>query len=88
MAYINAFGGTRSKLCNTVAEQCWDWCIDRNLCVSACHVTASLNIEADGASGVFNDRMEWMLDPDIFQQITNMFGSHDIDRFAARLNKP
>ena len=87
VAYINAFSGTRSKLCSTVAKQLCDWCIDRNLWVNTCHVAGALNVVADRASRVFYDRTEWMLDPDVFQQLIDMFGSPDIDFFASRLVK-
>ena len=71
VAYINAFGGIRSENCNTVVKQLWDWCIDRNLWVSACNIAGSLNVAAERASRGCNDRTEWVLEPDIFQQITD-----------------
>jgi len=44
------------------------------------------NTEADTESRQFNDRTEWMLDPDIYKQITIKFGEPVIDLFASRLN--
>lgn len=35
----------------------------------------------------FNDRTEWMLNMDAFQQIVQFFGHPKIDLFASRLNK-
>ena len=47
VAYINAFGGIRSELCNSVAKQLWEWCIDRNLWVSTCDIAGALNVDFD-----------------------------------------
>jgi len=44
------------------------------------------NVEADRASRVFNDNIEWTLDDNIFKQIVKQFGQPKIDMFASRLN--
>jgi hypothetical protein len=34
VAYVSHFGGIRSALCNEIATQIWEWCIDRNVWLS------------------------------------------------------
>ena len=42
---------------------------------------------ADRESRVFNDRTEWMLHQDIFQELSMLWGPFEIDQFTSRLNK-
>ena len=85
--YINNMGGSKSIPCNEVTKQIWALCIANNNWLSATYLPGCKNVEADAESRVFNDRTEWMLDPQIFKRITNKFGSPEIDLFASRLNK-
>ena len=80
-------GGSKSIPCNEVAKQIWALCIANNNWLRATYLPGCKNVEADAESRVFNDRTEWMLDPQIFKRITNKFGSPEIDLFASRLNK-
>jgi hypothetical protein len=86
MCYINAMGGSKSRKCNDLAFDLWQWCIARDIWVSACHIAGTANVAADEASRVFNDRIEWKLDPDIFRQTTEWLFCPNIDLFASRLN--
>ena len=85
--YINNMGGSKSIPCNEVTKQIWALCIANNNWLRATYLPGCKNVEADAESRVFNDRTEWMLDPQIFKRITNKFGSPEIDLFASRLNK-
>ena len=77
--YINNMGGSKSIPCNEVTKQIWALCIANNNWLSAIYLPGCKNVEADAESRVFNDRTEWMLDPQIFKRITNKFGSPEID---------
>ena len=44
------------------------------------------NVEADRASRVFHDNVEWALNPKHFEKACKVFGKPDIDLFASRLN--
>ena len=79
VSYINNIGGSKSIPCNEVTKQIWALCIANNNWLSATYLSACKNVEADAESRVFNDRTEWMLDPQIFKRITNKFGSPEID---------
>ena len=41
VAYINNMDGSKSPLLNTLAKEIWNWCIERDFCVSAVHIAAS-----------------------------------------------
>ena len=54
--------------------------------VTAAHLPGRLNVLADEKSRLFDDKTEWRLNPLIFAQITQRFGTPTIDLFASRLN--
>lgn len=72
--------------CNSVANAIWLFCVERNIWISAAHIPGKKNIDADRESRVFHDNKEWMLRPDIFEQMTKIWGKPSIDLFASRLN--
>ena len=86
IAYINHMGGTKSHDCNELAKEMWEWCIERKIWVTACHLPGVLNTVADRRSREFRDQTEWELDRKVFQQICAHFGTPHIDLFASRLN--
>lgn len=51
------------------------------------HLTGCENTVADTESRHFNDRTEWMLDPDVYGSVVSKFANLTIDLFASRLNK-
>ena len=87
VSYINNMGGSKSIDCNEAAKDIWKWCIQRNIWLTAAHLPGKLNVEADHMSRKFNDRTEWMLNPQVFREIAQYFGTPEIDIFASRLNK-
>ncbi|XP_062570047.1 uncharacterized protein LOC134232103, partial [Saccostrea cucullata] len=86
VTYINKMGGKIETL-NELTKQFWEFCIKRNIWVTACHIAGVENVEADYLSRNFNPDMEWMLDPEIFDEITRLYGNCDIDLFASRYNR-
>lgn len=87
VAYINAMGGSKSSSCCQMARQIWLFCIERKIWLTAVHLPGILNIEADHASRVFNDRTEWMLRHSMFIYVTSKLSLQPtIDLFASRLN--
>lgn len=86
VAYINNMGGMASMHMDMLARQLWNWCIARNIFVSATHLSGSLNCQADFSSRNFSDSTEWMLKKEIFKRICDQFFVPDIDLFASRLN--
>ena len=86
VCYVNAMGGVRSPKCNQWAKQIWRWCIERDIWLSAAHIAGVKNVEADEASRVFNDRLEWELTRDVFVKLCSELITPKIDLFATRLN--
>ncbi len=87
MTYINNMGGTKSCTCHTLVVEIWNWCIERNIHLSASYLPGVENTIADRKSRQFDDSTEWMLDPIMFQKVCVLLGTPDIDLFASRLNK-
>ena len=64
-----------------------DFCLSRQIWVTARHVPGVSNIEADFASRNLNNCTEWTLDKMIFQKITQRFYTPMVDLFVSRINK-
>ena len=87
VCYINNMGGSKLTPCNAITKQIWALCIVQNNWLSATHLPGYENVEADVESRIFNDRTEWMLDPQVFKGITPKLVNPEIDLFASLLNK-
>lgn len=83
--YINDMGGIVSKPMDSLAKQIWDWCIHRDIFISASYIPGALNT-ADYFSRHFSDTTEWMLKREIFSRLCRQFFVPDMDLFASRLN--
>ena len=68
--YINNMGGTKSKECNQIAKEIWQWAESRNIWISAAHIPGTDNVTADTGSRQFNDATEWMVSDHAFSIIT------------------
>ena len=86
ITYVNNFGGMNSIAMDDLSKQIWEWCLCRNIYISAIHVPGSLN-SADFYSRNFSDSTEWMLKMDIFERLCKHTFVPDIDLFASRLNR-
>ena len=86
IAYINYMGGTKSEDCNNIAVEIWQWCIFKNIWISAAFIPGTNNIIADKRSRVFDDNTEWTLDYGLFQKISVTFFKPGIALMASRLN--
>ena len=83
IAHVNNKGGTRSGCLIALTLELWQWCLERNIMISAQHVPGKLNTIADTESRVFNDTSEWKLDPQIIAPFLKVC---EIDLFASRLS--
>ena len=86
MTYINKLGGTHSHRLTSLALEMWNFAADRNLTLSAVYVPGEENQIADKKSRVFQDSLEWMLHPAVFQALQKEVGCFSIDLFATRVN--
>ena len=80
-------GTSHSDPCNRLGKDIWEWCISRNLWISAAHIPGAQNITADFESRRANSPTEWMLDSTILTRALGQINFQpDIDLFASRLN--
>ena len=86
IAYIQRMGGTRSVPLLKVAQELWDFCLQRNILLSAEHLPGHLNVEADWESRNISDSSDWRLKPAVFQQLQTVWGPFKLDLFANRHN--
>lgn len=86
IAYVNRMGGSRYPKFNSLAREIWQWAEKRNNFLFASYIPSRDNSEADALSRLYNDDAEWELAPYAFNEITNCFGSVDIDLFVTRRN--
>ena len=47
ISYINHMRSQKCEDCNSLAKEIWEWCIERNLWISAAHIPGCNNAEAD-----------------------------------------
>jgi hypothetical protein len=86
VVYINKMGVTVSKQLNYLANQFWDWCLQRQLTVTADYILGKNNVIADWESRNLVDFSDWKLNLTIFKSLMFLFGQCNVDLFADRLN--
>ena len=79
-------GGITSEPMDLLATDIWEWCLLRQIHISAVYVPGCQNT-ADFYSRNFSDSTEWQLKMDIFKCLCDHFFVPDIDLFSSRLNK-
>lgn len=83
LSYINRMGSVRFPKLNQLARVIWQWAEKRRLGLFASYISSNENSEADQASRIFPSDTEWSLNHDIFDHITSIFGTPEIDLFAS-----
>ena len=86
ISYINRMGGSKSRECEEVAKEIWDFCETKNFWIVATHIPGVYNVEADFMSRNFTENTEWSLNDKIFTSLCNEWGMPEVDMFASRLN--
>ena len=86
VAYINKMGGTHSPECNQVAQQIWEWAVERGIWLSAAYIPGESNVVADFHSRCFHENKEWALKVSVFDLLGPTYGSPGIDLFASSRN--
>ena len=61
VACVSKMGTSHSVQCNAVTKEIWQFCIKRNVWLSAAYIPGKTNIEADEESRRENQDSEWML---------------------------
>ena len=86
VAYVNRLGGTHSLVLANLALALWEWALNRNIFLSAEHLSGRLNATADWQSRHFDDSSNWQLCPEVFRALMQIRGPCANDLFADRLN--
>ena len=85
LTYINKMGGRIPKL-NNLTREIWEWCMNKNIWLSAAYIKSAENVDADRESRDRQDNLEWKIDTNMFDKLCKIFGKPEIDMFASRLN--
>ena len=64
VSFVNNVGTGHSEKSHILVRQLWEWCIDRQIWVSAAHILGRDNLIADFESRRNEKASEWMLDRD------------------------
>ncbi|MCG8094339.1 MAG: hypothetical protein JAZ17_12090 [Candidatus Thiodiazotropha endolucinida] len=86
IAYVNNMGGIASISLDQLALELWQWCLDREIYMSASFIPGVFNVTADFNSRNFSDSTEWMLKKELFERLCDHFFQPDVDLFASRNN--
>jgi hypothetical protein len=86
VAYVNKKGGTVSKVLSNQATLLWNWCLDRQITLTAEYIPEANNSIADWESRSFLDKTSWRLNPQNFKQLQVLLGPCNVDLFADRTN--
>ena len=84
--YVNRMGDTHSTVLSNLAIHLWQWCLERNVSLSAEHLPGVDNCIADKESRTIQSAAEWQLHPATFQLIMENLGTCNVDFFATWLN--
>ena len=84
VAYINKMGGIKSPSLESFSRTLWEWCDKRSIIISAQHIPGKENLVAYSLSREFSSNLEWSVDINIFNRISNVIFAPDIDLFASR----
>lgn len=87
VACLNKMGTSHSRECNIVTKEIWNFCIEKNIWLSAAYVPGKENVCADLESRKINTDAEWKLNPEILNiALEYLKYVPDVDLFASRLN--
>ena len=86
VAYLLRMGGTRSPALLSIAQELWEYALNKQITLTAEYLPGELNHEADWESRHFRDSSNWKLNPTVFQALDHLWGPLTIDLFADRMN--
>lgn len=85
--YINKQGGARSAPLSLRAEEILQWCLARNICLSARHIPGKLNIVADALSRPHCVlHTEWTIHRGVLSWVWEVWFRPVVDLFATKFN--
>ena len=85
VAYINNLWGTVSPQLTSLAKSLWLWALQKDIMLTAQHISGVSNLVTDTESRTIRDRSDWKLNPAVFTRINKTFRPLKVDLFASRL---
>jgi len=85
VSYVYQMGGRHSVIYDRLAGKIWNWCITRNIWLTAIHIPGIHNVQADALSRKGHSDHEWMLNKQLFDKLNKTY-KFTIDLFASSLN--
>ena len=79
-------GGTRSPPLLAIAQELWEYALNKQMTLTAEYLPGELNHEADWQSRHFRDSSNWKLNPTVLHALDHLWGPLAIDLFADRMN--
>ena len=61
IAYVNNMVGIGSLIMDLLASELWQWCLQKDIFISASFILGIFNVDADFNSRNFSDSTEWMI---------------------------
>ena len=83
---IVKMGGTKNLDMIHISKRIWTYLLDNKIDLDVEYIPSKLNVEADWESRNWVDSSEWMLNPQVFQQICLRWGYPNMDLFASRVS--
>ena len=80
-------GSSHSDKCNNLVKELCEWCITKQIWISAAHIPGTLNLVADFESRHIGKESEWMLNKiDLENALQKLKFTPEIELFASRIN--
>ena len=86
IAYLQDFGGMKNLLMDDIARQIWQLAIDNGIWITASFISGDSNVQADLASRILSDKLDWTLPMETFHLLTKKLFLPSVDLMASRLN--
>ena len=87
VSYINKQGGTCCKILCDLALKIWEFCVTRNITISAVHIPGVHNTRADKLSRLEESDHDYYLSSSMFSSLSQSISFPlKLDAFASRLN--
>ena len=86
IAYVNNMGGIGSLIMDLLASELWQWCLQKDIFISASFIPGIFNVDADFNSRNFSDSTEWMIKKELFLRLCEQTFYPDVDLFASYIN--
>ena len=72
VSHINRMGGTRSSKLVGITLELWQFCLDRQIFLSAEYLPGKLNTGADRLSRIAPEVSDWQLDNQVFAKLAKL----------------